>query len=75
MPKFTIVGYMPQPPPSWRKVIIFARLRPLRLTEIEQDEEHSLEAMLHWHDPSERLRTLRRHCHTHTLIDDNPASG
>jgi hypothetical protein len=30
---------------------------------------------LHWHDPEERLRTLRRRCHTHTLVDDNPASG
>jgi hypothetical protein len=49
-------------------------MRPLRLTEIEQDEERCLEAMLHWHDPVERLWALRR-SHTHTLVDDNPASG
>jgi hypothetical protein len=70
---FTIVGLKPRPQPSWRKVDIFARLRPLRLTEVEQDEERCLEAMLHWHDPIERLRALRSR--GHTLVDDNPASG
>jgi hypothetical protein len=73
MPMFTIVSYMPRPPPEWRKVNIFARMRPLRLTEVEQDEERCLDAMLHWRDPVERLRTLRRR--SHTLADDNPASG
>jgi hypothetical protein len=73
MPMFTIVSYMPRPPPEWRKVNIFARMRPLRLTEVEQDEEHCLGAMLHWRDPVERLRTLRRR--SHTLANDNPASG
>jgi hypothetical protein len=73
MPMFTIVGHKPRPQPSWRKVDIFARLRPLRLTEVEQDEERCLEAMQHWHDPVERLRALR--CRRHTLADDNPASG
>jgi hypothetical protein len=29
--------------------------------------------MLHWRDPVERLRTLRRRAHS--LVDDNPASG
>jgi hypothetical protein len=72
-PMFTIVGLKPRPQPSWRKIDIFARLRPLRLTEVEQDEERCLEAMLHWHDPIERLRALRRR--GHTLVDDNPASG
>jgi hypothetical protein len=42
-PMFTIVGLKPRPQPSWRKVDIFARLRPLRLTEVEQDEERRLE--------------------------------
>jgi hypothetical protein len=70
---FTIVGHGPRPPPSRRKDAIFARLRPLRLTEVEQDEERCLEAMLHWHDPIERRRALR--CRGHTLVDDNPASG
>jgi hypothetical protein len=73
MPMFTIVGHKPHPQPLWRKVDVFTRLRRLRLTEIEQDEEHCLEAMLHWHDPVARLRMLR--CRNHTLVDDNPASG
>jgi hypothetical protein len=72
---FRIVGYRPWPPPERFKANTFLRLRPLHLTEIEQDEERFLEAMLHWHDPEERLRTLRHRCHTHTLVDDNPASG
>jgi hypothetical protein len=60
--------------PSWRKVDeAFAKMRPHCLTEIEQDEEHCLEAMSHWHDPVSRLRTLR--CRSHTLVGDNPASG
>ena len=46
---------------------------PLRLTEVEQDEERCLGAMLHWRDPVERLKTLRRR--SHTLVDDNSASG
>lgn len=59
--------------PSWREIDVFAKLRPHCLTEIEQDEEHCLEAMLHWRDPAERLRLLRRH--RHGLVDDNPTSG
>jgi hypothetical protein len=67
MPKFTIIAVG-----SWRKIL--DRLRSLPHTEIEQCEARSLEAMLHWRDPAERLRTFRcRHCHT--LADDNPASG
>jgi hypothetical protein len=72
---FRIVGYRPWPPPERFKVNTFLRMRPLRVTEVEQDEERCLEAMLHWHDPVERLWALRHHCHTHTLVDDNPASG
>jgi hypothetical protein len=68
------IGHSPRPPPEWFKVNIFARPRPACLSEIEEEEEHCLEAMLHWHDPSERLRHVHR-CHTHTLVDDNPASG
>jgi hypothetical protein len=72
MPKFAIGGYMPRPPPSWRETL--AQMRQLRLTETEQDEdEHGLEAMLHWRDPVERARIHRRR--NHTLVDDNPASG
>jgi hypothetical protein len=75
MPKFTTIAYEWRRLPEWRKTDIFARLRPLPLSEIEQEEARCLEAMLHWHDPVERLRTLRRHGHSHTLVDDNPASG
>ncbi|MGC9959477.1 hypothetical protein [Roseiarcus sp.] len=72
MLKLTISGAEPRPPPEWREAL--ARIRQLRLTEIAQDEEQQgLEAMLHWRDPIERLRTLRRR--NHTLVDDNPASG
>jgi hypothetical protein len=73
MLKFRTTGGQPQSPPEWLKANILARIRPLRLTEIKQDEAQSLEAMLHWRDPVERLRTLRRR--NHTLVDDNPASG
>jgi hypothetical protein len=72
MPMFAM-GEKPRTLPLWRKIDVFARLRPHCLTEIEQDEERCLEAMLHWHDPVERLKTLRRR--RHTLVDDNPASG
>lgn len=73
MPMFTMVDEKSGAQPPWRKIEIFARLRPHRLTEVEQDEERCLEAMCHWHDPGERSRTLR--CRSHTLVDDNPASG
>jgi hypothetical protein len=72
MLKLTISGAEPRPPPEWRKAL--ARIRQLRLTEIAQDEEqHGLEAMLHWRDPEKRLRTPPHW--NHTLVDDNPASG
>ena len=58
-------------PPPWRKAL--ARMRQVQVTEIEQNEERCLEAMLHWHDPVETLRTLRHR--SHTLVDGNPASG
>ena len=74
MPKFREIAEEVRRLPRF-EIHIFAWVRPLRLTEIEQDEEHCLEAMSHWHDPEERLRTLRRRRPAHTLIDDNPASG
>jgi hypothetical protein len=59
---------------SWRRADeLLAKMRPHCVTEIEQDEERCLEAMLHWHDPMERLRTF--HCRRHALVDDNPTSG
>jgi hypothetical protein len=58
--------------PSWRRIDVLAKLRPHCLTELEQDEEHCLEGMLHWRDPAERSRILRRR---HDLVDDNPTSG
>jgi len=63
----------PRPHLSWLKISVFVRRRPLRLTEVEQDEERCLDSMLHWHDPLQKARTLR--CRRHTLVDDNPASG
>ena len=75
MPMFTIIAHGASRLPLWGRTEILLRMRPLRLTEIEQEEEHRLEAMLHWHDPEERVRTFRCRCHAHTLIDDNPASG
>jgi len=59
--------------PLRRKANILDRIRQLRLADIGCDEERSPEAMLHWRDPVERLRTLRRR--NHTLVDDNPTSG
>jgi hypothetical protein len=59
--------------PSWLEMDVFAKLRPHCLTEIEQDEEHCLDAMHHWHSPIERSRAL--HCRRHALVDDNPTSG
>jgi hypothetical protein len=69
MTKFAIIGLKPRSPADW-----VARIRQHRLTDMEQ-ERHGLEAMLHWQDPVERLRAIRRRQHTHTLADDNPASG
>ena len=71
MLRFTTIVVRPRPPPSWRRT--FGRMRQVHVTEIEQEEEYCLEAMLHWHDRSERLSSLR--CRSHTLLDDNPASG
>jgi hypothetical protein len=72
MPIFAM-GEKLQAKASWFRIDVFARLRPRCLTEVEQDEEHCLEAMVHWHDPVERARTLR--CRRHALVDDNPTSG
>ncbi len=42
---------------SWRKLDeAVAWMRPHCLTEIEQDEEHCLEAMLHWHSPGRTIQ-------------------
>ena len=70
---FTTISEKLGTQPTWRKIDLFARWRPHCVTEVEQDEEHCLEAMQHWHDPVAKLRTLR--CRGHTLVDDNPASG
>jgi hypothetical protein len=45
-----------------------------RMTEMGS-EGQNFEAMLHWQDPVERLRTMRRRQRRHTLVDDNPSSG
>jgi hypothetical protein len=60
--------------PSWRKLdAAVAKMRPHCSTEIEQEEEHCLEAMLHWHAPVDRSRALP--CRRHALFDDNTTSG
>jgi hypothetical protein len=71
MLKSRVIGADARPLPSWRKTL--TRIRQYRIPEIEQEEERCLEAMLHWRDPAERLRRIRRR--SHTLVDDNPASG
>ncbi len=69
MLKSRMIGAHRAPPP-WRETL--TRIRQVQVTGIEQNEERCLEAM-HWHDPVERQRTLRYR--SHTLVDDNPASG
>ena len=71
MLKSIVNGPKAQPAPQWRKTL--ARIRQPRSTDVEPEEQRSLEAMLHWRDPVDRLRMLRRQ--RHTLVDDNPASG
>lgn len=73
MPMFATISDKLHAQPTWLRADIFARLWPHCLTEIEQDEEHCLEGMCHWHDPDERLKP--HPCRIHTLADDNPTSG
>jgi hypothetical protein len=73
MPMFATISDKLRAQPTWRKIDAIARLRPHCMTEVEQDEEHCLEAMFHWRDPDERLRMLR--CRRRALVDDNPAFG
>jgi hypothetical protein len=74
MPMFATLTERLRAQTSWRRIDeAVAKMRPHCLTEIEQDEERCLEAMLHWRDPRERSRTL--HCRRQALVDDNPASG
>jgi hypothetical protein len=75
MPKFTFSAHEWRRLRKWRQIDLFARSGAPCLSEVEQEEEHCLEAMLHWHDPGERLRHDQRRSRTHTLVDDNPASG
>jgi hypothetical protein len=70
MTKFGIIGAKPGSPADW----VRARMQKRRITDMDQ-EGQGLEAMLHWRDPVERVRTRRRRQHAHTLVDDNPASG
>jgi len=74
-----VTSHRPRAPPQWR--VILARVREQHWKESEEGElllngrgrAHALDAMLHWRDPVERLRTLRRR--RRTLIDDNPCSS
>ena len=71
-----VIGHMSRGPPQWR--VIVTRVRDYRWTEFgpgvhPREGEHPLEAMLHWHDPAERLRTLR--CRRKSYLEDNPSAG
>jgi hypothetical protein len=73
MPLFTVRARESRRLPEWRSLAFLVQMRPQRVSEVEQDEERCLEAMLPWRDPSVRRRNLR--CRPRTLVDDNPASG
>jgi len=77
----TMNGHKPRGPPEWR--VILMRIREQHWRQIEEKEigqaeqwqngiDHTLNGMLHWRDPVERLRLRRRR---KTLIDDNPSSS
>ena len=79
-----VTGHRPRAPPQWRVILARVRERHRRVREQDWKESeelllngrgrmHALDEMLHWRDPVERLRTLRRR--RRTLIDDNPCSG
>ena len=72
MLKLAIIADPPRAPPEWRVSTILAGITQPRGEEIDE-EQRCLDAMLHWRDPIERLRTHRRQ--RRTLVDDNPASG
>ena len=75
-----VSGHRPRAPPQWRMILARVRERHWRVREQELKESengeflrmHALDDMLHWRDPVERLRTLRRR---RTLMNDNPCSG
>ncbi len=82
MLRSTMNGHKPRGPPEWR--VILTRIREQHWRQIEEKEighaeqwrdgvDHTFDAMLHWQDPVERLRLLRRR--RKTLIDDNPCSS
>jgi hypothetical protein len=72
MLKLAITADRPRALPEGRVGAILAGITEYRGEEIDE-EERCLDAMLHWRDPVERLRTRRRQ--RRTLVDDNPASG
>jgi hypothetical protein len=72
MLKLAITADRPRAPTEWRVGAILAGMTEHRGDEIDE-EQRCLDAMLHWRDPIERLRTYRRQ--RRTLVEDNPASG
>ena len=55
------IGHKSLGPPQWH--LIVTQVREYRWTEIDpgvrpREGERPLEAMMHWHDPAERLRTF-----------------
>lgn len=78
----TMNGHKPRGASEWR--VVLTRIREQHWRQIEEKKigqaeqwrngiDHTLEEMVHWRDPVERLRVLRRR--RKTLIDDNPPSG
>jgi hypothetical protein len=70
------MGRRSRGPPQWR--VIATRVTEHRWTEAGEghhprEGEDLLEAMLHWRDPAQRLRTLSHR--RKSLLDDNPSSG
>jgi hypothetical protein len=72
MLKLAITTDRPRAPLERRVCDTLAGITEHRERDIDE-EERCPEAMLHWRDPIDRLRTHRRH--RRTLVDDNPASG
>jgi hypothetical protein len=70
MTNFGTNGAKLRRPADW----VRARIQKRRLRDAELEGQDP-EAMLHWRDPVDRLRTVRRRQQIHTLVDDNPASG
>jgi len=66
-----VTGQRPRAPP-WREQV-WKESEDRELLLDARERMGAFEEMLHWRDPEQRSRTLRRS--RSTLIDDNPSSG